>query len=93
MTIYRDRLREVDEDLAFVVGCGLDRLERIVSNAEIQRAVDFYHTYKDEINYFPIDARRQAIHDYILDGEVPSYILNKRNENYSNQKLQVVHTS
>ena len=79
MTIYRDRLREVDMDLAFVVGCGLDRLERVVSDAEIQRAVDFYHAYKEEINYFPINARRQAIHDYIQDGDVPSYILNQRN--------------
>lgn len=62
-----------------VVGCGLDRLDRVVSDVEIQKAVDFYHTYKEEINDFPINARRQAIHDYIQDGDVPSYILNRRN--------------
>ncbi|MFA0056722.1 hypothetical protein [Vibrio echinoideorum] len=79
MTIYRDKLREIDIDLASVVGCGLDRLDRVVSDVEIQKAVDFYHTYKEEINDFPINARRQAIHDYIQDGDVPSYILNRRN--------------
>ncbi|KAB1512025.1 hypothetical protein [Photobacterium damselae] len=81
MTTYRDKLKEeVDGDLAFVVGCGLDRLERFVSNAEIQRAIDFYYAYKEEINYFPINARRQAICDYIQDGKVPSYILNRRSK-------------
>lgn len=77
MTKYRDRLMTIDTDTASVVGCGLDRLERSVSDIEIEKAIDFYTKYKAEINYFPINGRRQAICDYIEKGEIPLYIANK----------------
>lgn len=81
MTKYRDMLRPLDpsDDLASVVGCGLDRLERHVSYNEIDKAIAFYKKYKKEIEYFPINGRRQAICDYINEGHIPSYIQNRIN--------------
>lgn len=59
---YRDRLTEdFDADIGSVVGCGLDRLERPVSAAEIQRAVDYYQANRDELSKLPIGARRDTI--------------------------------
>lgn len=59
---YRDRLTEdFDADIGSVVGCGLDRLERPVSAAEIQRAVDYYQANRAELSQLPIGARRDTI--------------------------------
>lgn len=42
-TIYRDRLTaEYNSDISEHVGCALDRLEREVSEYEIQIVIEFY---------------------------------------------------
>ncbi len=65
-TKYRDLLRKsVNEESASVVGCGLDILKRDVSELEIKMALEFYEKYKETLNKFPINGRRQAICDYI----------------------------
>ncbi|MCG5493248.1 hypothetical protein [Ectothiorhodospira variabilis] len=75
MTKYRDLLVEQEgRDVGSVVGGGLDRLEREVTGYEINAAVQFYEEHKDKINSLPINARRQAIHDFIEKGIVPDYI-------------------
>ncbi|WP_422452140.1 hypothetical protein [Endozoicomonas sp. ALC066] len=78
MTYYRDLLTEtVGEEEGWIVGCGLDRLSRKVSQEEQDRALKFFWNYKREIYVFPIGARRQAIHEYIESGfVVPDYIIN-----------------
>lgn len=75
MTRYRDLLVEQEGmDVGSVVGCGLDRLQRDVTDYEIDTAVQFYKEHKEKINSFPINARRQAIHEFIEQGRIPSYI-------------------
>lgn len=75
MPNYRDLLVEQKGmDVGSVVGCGLDRLERDVTESEINAAIRFYEERKDKINSFPINARRQAICDFIDQGRAPDYM-------------------
>lgn len=44
MTYYRDTLCEkYDREIGRVVGCGLDRLDRNITNVEIMKAVNFFN--------------------------------------------------
>lgn len=64
MTIYREELFESHGmEIASVVGCGLDRLERTVSHAEIIRAIDYYDKNKAYLDTLAIGDRRQKIAD------------------------------
>lgn len=76
MTKYRDSLGGGHgNEIGSVVGCGLDRLEREVTDYEIQAALMFYEDHKNNINKLPISEGRQAIADYISNGfQMPSYI-------------------
>ena len=66
MTKYRDLLIErYDTEIGCVVGCGLDRLHRDVSEGEITRAVAHYQANKDQINTLAIGDRRDLIHKLI----------------------------
>jgi len=63
---YRDLLtEEFDSDIGSVVGCGLDRLERAVSKDEIDAAISYYRSVKEEMSKLAIGDRRQAITDFI----------------------------
>ncbi len=66
MTKYRDLLIErYDADIGSVVGCGLDRLDRDVSEGEISRAVSHYQANKEQISKLVIGARRDLIYRLI----------------------------
>ena len=74
MTKYRDGFN--DPDLSSVVGNGLDRLNRDVSEEEVRRAINFYLHYKEAIETFPIGARRQAIEEFVRDSfTIPDWII------------------
>lgn len=72
-TKYRDLLGKED-DLGIVVGSGLDRLQRDVSEVEIYNAIDFYKSYKAQIDKQVINERRQAICDFIASGQISDWI-------------------
>ncbi|WP_215876992.1 hypothetical protein HF292_010445 [Acidithiobacillus ferruginosus] len=62
MDMYRDRLtRDFGHDVGSVVGCGLDRLDRLMSEAEIRQAIDYYNENKAQIDALPLNARREMI--------------------------------
>lgn len=73
---YRDQLTNINgEEIGSVVGCGLDRVKRQVTEREINNAIEFYVKYKAKMRDFPIGARRQAIQEFIENnGVVPDYI-------------------
>lgn len=67
---YRDQIKEIwGEEVGSVVGCGLDRLDRKVWEAERSLAVNYYLENRERFKSFPIGARRQLIADYIETGE------------------------
>jgi len=67
MTIYRDKLTtEYNSDIGEHVGCALDRLEREISEYEIQIAIEFYRRNEKKLKKEAINERREAIKNYIL---------------------------
>lgn len=67
MTVYRDMLGEwFDSEVGRVVGCGLDRLERVVSLGEIQLAVEYFKKNMVELSKLPLSARRGCIADLFV---------------------------
>lgn len=75
MTKYRDMLVERENlDIGSVVGCGLDRLERDVSEYEIDIAIQFYKAYKEQIRQYAINERRKIIAEYVEKREIPDYL-------------------
>ena len=75
MTFYHDQLWfSKGENIASIVGCGLDRLERPITGFEIESAIRFYAEYKASIDKFPIGARRQIICNFTREGKKPSYV-------------------
>jgi len=72
MTAYRNTLWKTHgTDIASVVGCGLDRLNRAVSRAEVESALSYYHSNTQAIMHYtdgkrrPIGDSRQMIADHI----------------------------
>lgn len=62
MTIYRDRLvQDYGREIGSVVGCGLDRLGRDVSQTEILRAIEYYQKNKARLDTMAIGDRRGEI--------------------------------
>lgn len=62
MSTYRDRLAEdYSYEIGSVVGCGLDRLERMVSHSEIMHAIEYYKTNKMHLETMAIGDRREVI--------------------------------
>lgn len=62
MTTYRDRLIEdYNNEIGSVVGCGLDRLECIVSHSKILHAVEYYEKNRTGLNTMAIGDRRREI--------------------------------
>ncbi len=67
MTKYRDQLtKDYGADVGSVVGCGLDRLDRGFTYAEIVSAINFYEANKAEIDALAIGDRRQRIANLFL---------------------------
>lgn len=72
MTDYRNALWKTHgTEIASVVGCGLDRLNRAVSRAEVESALSYYHANTQSIMHYadgqrrPIGDIRQMIADHI----------------------------
>ncbi len=72
MTAYRNTLWKTHgTEIASVVGCGLDRLNRAVSRAEVESALSYYHNNTQAIMHYadgqrrPIGDSRQMIADHI----------------------------
>ena len=68
MTMYRDLLIErfgAASDEAFVVGCGLDRLDRRVSELEIAAALAFLETNRASLMEMPIGTRRDLVAQHV----------------------------
>lgn len=66
MTGYRDQLcSSHSQEVGSIVGCGLDRLGRECSRAEVEKAVSFYEANKEQLNRLPIGARRDAVANHI----------------------------
>ena len=62
MKMYRDSLKDIyGADIASVVGCALDRLNRPCSSTEIDRAIEFYRANEEELSKLPINARRDLV--------------------------------
>lgn len=62
MMCYRDMIeRYYDKDTASVVGSGLDRLTRPVTQADVSKALQFYEEHKHELKRRPIGDWRDAI--------------------------------
>ena len=69
MTKNRDLLTDMyDADTGRVVGCALDRLDRIVSHQEQTRAVEFFRERKIELDALPLSARRARVAEFISKG-------------------------
>ena len=69
MTKYRDLLTDMyDAETGSVVGCALDRLDRLVSHHEQTRAVEFFRERKSELDALPLSARRDRIAEFIATG-------------------------
>lgn len=66
MSTYRDHLGSAySTEIGSIVGCGLDRLGRECSSAEVQRAIEYYNLNKAELDRLPIGARRDAVAKHI----------------------------
>lgn len=71
MTDYRNMLTEQEDiEVGSVVGCGLDRLGKNVTENKITMAVAFYKNYRDEISKFTIHAQRDLIREFIESGGI-----------------------
>lgn len=67
---YRDQITEIwGDEVGNVVGYGLDRLNRIVWDAEQSLAAIYYLDNRERFQEFSIGARRQLVADYIETGE------------------------
>jgi len=68
MTIYKNKLTtEYNLDIGEHVGCALDRLEREVSEYEIQIAIEFYRRKEKELKKEAINEIREAIKNHIIE--------------------------
>jgi len=69
MTMYRDLLaEEYGIDIGSIVGCGLDQLDRELTQNEIQRAVNFFEDYKQDFKGLGQSEKRESIANYMRDG-------------------------
>ena len=74
MTKYRDFFD--DPELSSIVGNGLDRVGREITEEELTRSINFFSYYKHSIDSFPIGARREAIQQFVNDGfVVPDWVV------------------
>lgn len=69
MDTYRDRLTQMfDSTIGSVVGCALDRLDRIVTHHEQMSAVKYYEERRAELDALPLPTRRDLVAEYVRQG-------------------------